>query len=169
MVEITKYQHRDENAHELNVLLEKLLANLEETSVGVDDALMDLTTDEANRTSRDPMDLLNNLEDTCRYFELKTMSDIINPIIEDLRGIIYCGSEFVPLLERKPQAPSVKRRDYPIWLMENVKPLIKHGVTSQKECAKMLNRDPTGLSKMVYRAYNLPWNNFVMKIEEGVL
>ena len=169
MVEIVKYQHRDENAHELNMLLEKLLGNIEETSAGVDDALCDLTTDEVNRTSRDPMDLLSNLEDTCRYFELKTMQDILNPIIEDLRGILYCGSEFVPILERKPQAPSVKRRDYPIWLMENVKPLIKQGITTQKECAEILNRDPTGLSKMVYSAYNLKWDIFVNKIKEGVL
>ena len=169
MVEIVNYTYRDDKATELNVLLKKMLDNLECTSVGIDEEILDLTTDEINRSERNPFDLLNNLEDTCRYFELKTMSDTINPIIEDLRGILYSGSEFVPLLERKPQAPSVKRRDYPVWLMQNVKPLIQQGVKSQTRCAEMLNRDPTGLSKMVSRAYNIKWNEFCDLIDCGTL
>ena len=86
------------------------------------------------------------------------MSDTINPIIEDLRGILYSGSEFVPLLERKPQAPSVKRKDYPMRLMENVAPLVKQGL-NQTECARKLDVDPTNLSKksQVYGG----WDNFV--------
>lgn len=158
MVEIVNYTYRDDKATELNVLLKKMLDNLECTSVGIDEEILDLTTDEINRSERNPFDLLNNLEDTCRYFELKTMSDTINPIIEDLRGILYSGSEFVPLLERKPQAPSVKRKDYPMWLMENVAPLVKQGL-NQTECARKLDVDPTNLSKksQVYGG----WDNFV--------
>ena len=169
MVKTISYTHRDENAQELNHLLEILLKNLEKDMTGIDESLFDLTTDEINRTSRDPLDLLNNLEDTCRYFELNTQKEVISPIVEDLRGIIYKGSEFVPSLERKPQAPSIKRTEYPVWLMENVKPLIKEGITSQKEIAKILNRESSGLSKMVGSAYHIKWDVFVNKIQEGVL
>ena len=169
MVKQIKYTRRDENATELNGLLEKMLGNLQDFSDGIDEALMDLTTDDINRTSRDPFDLLNNLEDTCRYFELTTQQKVITPIIEDLRGIVYCGSEFVPLLERKECSEYVKKEDTPLWLAENVKPLIQQGIRSQKECGLALNRDPSGLSKMVRRVYNLKWDVYVNKIDEGVL
>ena len=163
------YKHRDENAKELNILLERMLENLEEFSNGIDEALLDLNTDDMNRNRRDPFDLFNNLEDSCRYFELNTQREVINPIIEDLKGIVYCGSEFVPLLERKQQAPSVKQRDYPLFVMQNIVPLMKKGITTQEECGRELNRDPTGLSKMVSRGLNISWKELLNKVEKGEL
>jgi hypothetical protein len=169
MVKKPNYIFRDENAKELNDLLQQLLSNLEEISTSIDEAVHELTVNELQKINRNPLDLSENLEDVCKYFEFKTQKEFVNPIITDLRGILYKSVEMEPILERKIQAPSVKRENYPMWLMENVKPLIKRGITTQIECAKILNRDPTGLSKMVQRAYGLNWNDFVDKIIDGVL
>lgn len=169
MVKKPNYIFRDENAKELNDLLEQLLSNLEEISTSIDEAVHELTVNELQKINRNPLDLSENLEDVCKFFEFKTQKECVEPIITDLRGILYKSVEMEPVLERKTQAPYVKREDYPIWLMENVKPLIKKGMVSQTDCAKMLNRDQTGLSKMVNRGFNLTWPEFVNKINEGVL
>ena len=165
MVKGINYVKRDENAKELNDLLEQMLENLEMFSEGIDEDLLNLA-EENMKSNNGSWDVMSSIEDNIRYFELITQRNILQPVIVDLKNILYTESEFVPLLRKEP-AEYVRREDYAIWVMRNVKPLIQKGVRSQRECAEMLNREQSGISKMVTRGLHLTWKEFCELIDEG--
>ena len=153
-----RYNLRDENATELNQMLEELLSNLDEIANEIAKAMSYFVVGEGNKTNRDPYDLVSNVEDALKYNELNTQREMINPIRRNVRHILYKSAEMKPVLEKKTIAPYVKREDYPVWIMENVAPLIKQG-KSFTECAEILNISTGNLSTKV-QVFD-GWNNFV--------
>ena len=158
-----KYNLRDENATELNQMLEELLDNLNDFSNEIAKAMSYFVVGDGNKTNKDPYDLASNVEDALKYNELNTQMEIINPIRRDVKRILYKSAEMEPVLEKKPMAPYVKREDYPVWLMENVAPLVKQR-KSFTECAEILNISTGNLSTKV-QVFN-GWDNFVNMVNK---
>ena len=148
MVKKQKYILRDENAKELNDKLGKMIANIEESLTSIDEAVLELTVNEIQRINRNPLNLSENLEDVCAFFEFKTQKECLEPILNDLRGILYKSVEMEPTLERKKPAPYVPRQKWPAYVMEKVVPLIKEG-KSFEEIAKTLDISNGNLSEKV--------------------
>ena len=162
MAKEIKYIFRDENS-ELNTPLKNLLINLEEHYFGIEDYLGD-------PERLDPEDLLNHFDECCEYLKLNTIKDTIFPIIEELKGILYSGCEYVDLRENEVRKIQPYMRGFKAqrWLGKEVKPLILSGVTRQNEISQRVGVGSSTINNRVSNAYGVNWYDYVKGVQEGI-
>lgn len=154
---------RDETAVELNELLIPLLEKVQCQLDGIDDALSDLTVDQ------EPIDLLNNFDDCCSYLQLKSMSEVLFPIVMDLRNALYSDYKEVPLFPKKKMQPYIKggvaARE---WVGKEVKPLIIDGAKTLLEVSEILSVNNTTIYNRIQTGFGVTWSEYYSKVKEGV-
>ena len=90
-MKLVKGVYRDIKAIELNDLLTKFIGKLEETCIGYEEELMNITLIEVERREKDFEELIKNPEDFHKVIDLIDKKNILEEILIELKDIVYVG------------------------------------------------------------------------------
>lgn len=156
---------RDENAKEVNELLEQMIGDLVSENEAVIDTIMDMTLDNPERKDKSFWEVVGNPENYQELITLQSRSNTLEYIIAELNGILYSDYEEIPLKEHRMNTEEMSD-----WLGENVKPLILKGLTKRQAIAIELDCPaPTILWRIrAVHGKTMDWKKYVGKVKDGI-
>lgn len=166
MVAINKPIYRDENSKELNKLIETLLKNLEMENEVTLDIIMDMTFKHNERMENSFWETVKNPENYQKLITLQSRTDTLEPIISELKSIIYSDYKTLPPI--KTPEPRMSSDECRMWLGTTVKPLILAGECIQQNISKELGINASTISTRVKSGYNKSWSDYVELVNQGV-
>ena len=176
-MQIMRPIYRDENATELNKLLHEYMAKLEQTCIGFDEALMDITLIESERREKEFDELIQNPEEFHRVIDLIDKRNMCEELLDELKDIVYIDYEKVEIsteissvLNSETTPRFRKRSDSADWLGDNVKPYILNTETPRRnEIGEMLNVSPQTITNRIKQVYGneIDWKTYVYKVKNG--
>ena len=159
MFRFTEKNFKHTDCEELNAELDTLISDLSFHREGLTENFMDIILDHSNQKEKKWEELYDAPLDWLESILIKTQKDLLEGVIDKLEDIVYT--------EKPKRQPNMDANNSREWLIDNVKPLIKKGITSQTEIAKQVGVDPRNgvMTVRVKRAYGCNWKQYV----DGVL
>ena len=159
--EIIKKEYKHKNCDELNKELDEYLSDLSFQSEGLTENFMDIVLDHANKKEKEFSELYGAPLDWLESILIKTQRDVLDSVISRLTDIVYT--------EKPKRQPNMNSKEAREWLIDEVKPLILKGTTSQTEIAKQVGVDPRNgvMTVRVDRAYGCKWKQYVEGVQHG--
>lgn len=157
--EIIKKEFKHSNCDELNRELDTLISDLSFNYEGLTDNFMDIVLDHSNQKEKEWTELYDAPTEWLESILIKTQKDILEEIIDKLEDILYT---------KKPKRQSnMNAHDSREWLIDNVRPLILDGMTSQTKIAEKIGIDARNglMTRRVRRAYNCKWKEYVDNVQ----
>ena len=152
MIEIIEKNFKHTDCEELNAKLDTLISDLSFHREGLTENFMDIILDHSNQKEK---------EYWLESILIKTQKDLLEGVIDKLEDIVYTEKP-----KRQPNMDANQSRE---WLIDEVKPLILTGITSQTEIAKIVGVDPRNgvMTVRVKRAYGCNWKQYVDGVLQG--
>lgn len=159
--EIIKKEYKHHDSETLNKELDEFLSDLSFQFEGLTENFMDVVLDHANQKEKELSELYDAPMDWLESILIKTQKDVLGSVIDGLSDIVYTEKP-----KRQPNMNSTAARE---WLIDNVKPLILNGMTSQTDIAKIVGVDPRNgiMTVRVKRAYGCKWNEYVQNVKDN--
>ena len=157
--EIIKKEFKHHDCEKLNKALDEYISDLSFHREGLTENFMDIILDHSNQKEKEWAELYDAPLDWLESILIKTQKDLLEGVIDKLEDIVYTEKP-----KRQPNMDANQSRE---WLIDEVKPLILTGITSQTEIAKQVGVDPRNgvMTVRVKRAYGCNWRQYV----DGVL
>lgn len=141
--------YRDENALELNRMLENLYEDLADHLEGICDAMTDIT----EGGLKEPEEMFNTPEDCMTLIILRETEKQLLPIYEDVKNILYSDFEEISLGTEKP-IDKVKARKSPVhndWQREDIENICLRAFLGETyySIAESYNVDKSTITKVL--------------------
>lgn len=154
-----EFKHKD--CDKLNAELDSLISELSFESEGLTENFYDIVLDHENQREKEFSELYDAPLDWLESLLINTQRGAVDKVLKRLTDIVYTEPP-----KRQPNMDSKQSRE---WLIDNVKPLILKGVTTQKDIAMEYGIDPNGglMSVRVKKAYGCLWKEYVEGVQHG--
>ena len=161
--------YRDENAKEVNELLEQLIKDLISENEAVVDIVRDMTLDYSERKDKSFWEVVGNPENYQELITLQSRNNTLEYLITELNSILYSDYEEIPL-EPEEKEHRMNTEEMSDWLGENVKPLILKGITKRQAVAIELECPAPSILWRIRSVYgkSMNWKKYVEKVIDGI-
>lgn len=158
---VIKKEYKHNNCDKLNKELEEFLSGLTFQSEGLTENFMDIVLDHSNQKEKGFDELYNAPLDWLESLLIKTQREVLDSVINGLTDIVFT--------EKPKRQPNMNAKQSREWLIDEVKPLILNGITSQIDIAKQVGVDPRNgvMTVRVERAYGCKWKDYVDGVQHG--